>query len=417
MKAYRHNYHVEIIEPSTPWKNNARMLSTKNRHDVPLQKVKQLLEDYDKLSDHTMLLEQCRKEVDNMKSTSPPRPKPGAFLANFEEILARDDWSIPDIAFQEAEKPKPPTTSFFADFEKKDNMNTSPVLFTLEENNTLTETEKTFKKQSSKLPVAKKAHVDLKTPSHEEISFERIEESKSLLQSMFPKISEEIILDFLIKYENDVDTVTNILLDSVDLNDDSPSENAEMKPQPPPPPIESKKGNQIEANSPVRTRKVKSLQEICLEVMDRLERSLEEHFYQKAESLPSSEKQSPNTDFSTKHSINRNKNKTNNNNNNNNSKNDKRSRGTGKKNPNATNDRKNASKAQNKVKLVDYDEVDDDRSSVTKASTQDSFSVADDANENDDEPILDLSLNKNIIMSLIELFGDKSDLQYLKGKN
>ncbi len=395
---------MEIIEPNTPWRNNATILSQKNLHKVPRDKIKKLLEDFDRLSDYKMLLEQCRKEVSDAKSSSPPRPKPGGFLSNYNEIYAKNDWAMPDCAFLEEEKPKQPkqpTTSFFADIEKKE-IAKPPVVFTLEENTTL---------QPSKFVEIQASFTSHRSESNDEISFERIEESKLLLQSMFPKISDQIILEFLITYKNDVDTVTNILLDSVDLSDESQShrhsEDTGIKPQPPPPPTSSSQTEQKKsAPTTTTTRCVKTLQEFYSEVMGELERSLEEHYNQNNESLSEVKQNSPESPQSlspksSKHSKNKNSGISN----------DKQSRGTGKKHS------PEAAAASNKSKLVDYDDFDDDRSSESKTSALDSISVmTEDIDDESDEPILDLILNKSMLMSLIELFGDKSDLQYLKGK-
>lgn len=72
-------------------------------------------------------------------------------------------------------------------------------------------------------------------------------EAKELLNQMFPNVDDEILVDFLIKYDNNVARVTDILLDSICFE-------------------EIRK----ESDKPKR-RQVKSLKTLCNEVMERLE--------------------------------------------------------------------------------------------------------------------------------------------------
>ena len=83
---------------------------------------------------------------------------------------------------------------------------------------------------------------------------------------MFPDVDEEILVDLLITYQNDVDTVTNILLDSVNLNDFA---KASIK-------------NIEEKKSIAKT--IDTLKNLCTKALDKLEIELEKH-YEKKESI------------------------------------------------------------------------------------------------------------------------------------
>jgi dihydroneopterin aldolase len=76
-------------------------------------------------------------------------------------------------------------------------------------------------------------------------------EAKELLNQMFPNVDDEILVDFLIKYDNNVARVTDILLDSICFE-------------------EIKK----ESDKP-KPKRVKSLKTLCNEIMEKLELQFE----------------------------------------------------------------------------------------------------------------------------------------------
>lgn len=45
--AIQYDYHIELMEPATPWKFNASKLSQKNTHGVPLNKIEKMRDDYE----------------------------------------------------------------------------------------------------------------------------------------------------------------------------------------------------------------------------------------------------------------------------------------------------------------------------------------------------------------------------------
>lgn len=73
---------------------------------------------------------------------------------------------------------------------------------------------------------------------------------------MFPHVKEEIIVDFLLKYNNDVNIVTEILLDSVSFAEETKREEPKTREK--------------------KISVIKSLQMLCIEAMEKLEARLEE---------------------------------------------------------------------------------------------------------------------------------------------
>jgi predicted kinase len=56
--AVQYGYSIHIVEPTTPWKSNARLLAQKNSHGVPLDKIKSMLSRYDRGITPEILLRQ-----------------------------------------------------------------------------------------------------------------------------------------------------------------------------------------------------------------------------------------------------------------------------------------------------------------------------------------------------------------------
>lgn len=55
-------YYLEVLEPVTHWRFNARSLASRNTHGVPEQKIKAMLAKYEKLKDTAELYKQCKLE-------------------------------------------------------------------------------------------------------------------------------------------------------------------------------------------------------------------------------------------------------------------------------------------------------------------------------------------------------------------
>jgi len=85
-----------------------------------------------------------------------------------------------------------------------------------------------------------------------------IEESVALLKGMFPAVGEDILGDFLHKYSNDVAMVTNILLDSLSLDERETA---------------GSEGDSADGSGgylrPVKEAEFSSLQDLCLNQISR----------------------------------------------------------------------------------------------------------------------------------------------------
>merc|ERR1719481_2457609 len=72
--AVNNGYKVHIMEPDTPWKFNPRVLAHKNSHGVPLFKIRQMFERYQRHLNLDTLLDQwnlvAKPEI--IKEPSPP---------------------------------------------------------------------------------------------------------------------------------------------------------------------------------------------------------------------------------------------------------------------------------------------------------------------------------------------------------
>ena len=63
---YRNNYSVELIEPNTPWRDDVRILSQKNTHREPREKIRDMLEKQRVVIDIGMVIESCRRKMNNI---------------------------------------------------------------------------------------------------------------------------------------------------------------------------------------------------------------------------------------------------------------------------------------------------------------------------------------------------------------
>lgn len=252
-----YGYHIHVMEPNTPWKYKAKHLSDKNVHGVPLEKIKRCLDDFEKNVNLESLINECENELNkkNMLKKVSPTPKPskpkpsGAFITNINDYLVNSDWSM---------------------YNTENNSDSSPIssnsfkisngfdsLFSLSKENlsASNSTKDDFNETSNK-----------RIDSDEFSNQTEIDQSKELLKQMFPKVNEEILIDFLVRYQNDVDSVTNILLDSVDLNDSLSNELTEAN-------------QTYQPNDANReTRQVESLKGLCIKEVNKLERILEKHY-------------------------------------------------------------------------------------------------------------------------------------------
>uniref|UniRef100_A0A1I8JUQ3 Smr domain-containing protein n=1 Tax=Anopheles funestus TaxID=62324 RepID=A0A1I8JUQ3_ANOFN len=60
--AAAHGYFLEVLEPTTHWRNNSRSLAIRNTHGVPEPKIKNMLQKYEKLTNVQELYRMCKLE-------------------------------------------------------------------------------------------------------------------------------------------------------------------------------------------------------------------------------------------------------------------------------------------------------------------------------------------------------------------
>lgn len=364
-KALKYNYHVELVEPNTPWKYKPNILSMKNLHGVSMAKIKKCLEDFDQNINVQALLEECRREgVSSTVTLNPAKPvanqarvKPSGLLGNFADKV---DWHIPE-SDQDMSKPA-------------EGVKSAPVQ---SQKNILS-----FKPQAipttASAPQLYHPETELKT---------EIDHSVEMLESMFPHVKKEILVDLLLKYHNDISLVTDVILNSVILDDvvDDDKKISET--------VEEKPATVVNTN-PVH--QAKSLQQLCTETLNRLDSQL--------------------ADIETVHSL------------------DKTSSSESPtyNNSNITN-KKNASKFHKNQSANDLIEQRTKFSTVRKNHSENEMKTikrtlscesdnrqsitppADTSQELDEEPLFNLKVDTHFIRSLIRIFGDESEENYLQG--
>ena len=243
------------MEPETPWRYKAKTLHEKSLHGLDLAKIKKALDDFEKNVNLEKLIIECKTESDsknkNTSSTSKPKPKPSGLLGDFNDYFSTNlDWSqinephnTLEITCTETE-----TTSDSNETASgpKSNQDSSGTL--------LKKCENVSKKES--LLNQNEIYEDsmTKTFSSQTQNCEyEFDESRDLLKSMFPDVEEEVIVDLLMIYENDIDTVTNVLLDSVNFNEHKSAPTANVQ-------------------------SVESLKNLCINALEKLEIELEKHY-------------------------------------------------------------------------------------------------------------------------------------------
>lgn len=264
LKGVQYNYQIEIIEPKTPWRNNITLLSQKNRHNVEASIIKRTLTDFENVC-LPSLIEQCRQDISKDQSNK-KRLSPTGILDHIN--IDTNNWSSNGndlglssfLSNSSLEKKPSPTKDNDIKFYLNDTLaiskstditTTDSEYFDCKSK----DTESQFGSNKSEEDEFKSFSLN-ETESNEEINGQ-IMESLEILKSMFPTIDRDIIVDFLQKYENDLNTVTNILLDSVNFSDIEPIQESNQH------------------NEQIKMYQVKSLQEICLIEMEKLELAME----------------------------------------------------------------------------------------------------------------------------------------------
>lgn len=239
-------------------------MSQKNKHNVEVATIRRTLSDFEHVN-LPGLIEECQKEI-KKESLSTKRLSPTGILNNLN--LEQNNWSSNNfelgLSNDSTSSVQPsPTKNDGIKFYLNDYIAISKLT-------DITTTDSEYfdcrsKDTESQFGSNKSEDDDFKSFSLYEAEIldqnvkmsETTNESLEVLKTMFPSIEKEVIVDFLNKYENDLNTVTNILLDSMNF-------------------LEMEKSNGQKKNlasSPLY--KVKSLQEICLNEMEKLELAME----------------------------------------------------------------------------------------------------------------------------------------------
>ena len=245
---FQNNYKVELMEPNTPWKYKASMLAAKNVHGVPLSKIKRSLVDFEQNIDVKALVGHANSSA---SQSAISKAKPGFFITNFNDYFAKNEWGNDEkstteennnlIDFDTASNSSQQSFNNINNFIWHDDSLTSTII----------QTEQGESGESSKLI-----------------------ESKNTLKAMFGNVSEEILMDFLVKYNNDLTLVTNILLDSLNLDEhlvetNNNNDNGDARE------LDCEKA--CEAMTLTQTEPVSSLKDLCIKEMDNLEKLFEQH--------------------------------------------------------------------------------------------------------------------------------------------
>ncbi|CAF1038573.1 unnamed protein product [Brachionus calyciflorus] len=292
--AVKHNYQIEIIEPSTPWKTNANMLFQKNIHKVEIHTIRRTISDYENV-DLPKLINECQNEIKKEEDSKKPRA-PSGILSNFDDIVKTNDWSTTNESNLKLSSAFV-SSSLILDKRLTDIQQNKPSFYLNESIACSKSTDITTTTDSEYFDCKSKDESLMnglnKSEEEEDDEFksfslyesssnssdaltEELKDSLNILKSMFPDIQDDIIIDFLIKYENDVNMVTNILLDS--FNFSSTLSEPEKAPD-----LCKKKINQKEIVEDKKEAlvvgrnffQVKSLQELCRIEMEKLEMAME----------------------------------------------------------------------------------------------------------------------------------------------
>jgi hypothetical protein len=87
--AFEHDYDIRLVEPNTKWKFNANELAKRNKHNVPLAKIKMLINDYEHNIDLQKILNQFKSETEKFEKMRSNMLKPsGLLLENNSNLKA-----------------------------------------------------------------------------------------------------------------------------------------------------------------------------------------------------------------------------------------------------------------------------------------------------------------------------------------
>jgi hypothetical protein len=251
-------YQVKLVEPNTLWKNKINELAKRNKHEVPYEKLKQMKIDYESNIDLNKLINSF-KTIQPMTTTPSPIPTPTTppkanktfkssgllFGTNesFESFLEKNgsEWCMFDTSSTTtlSMNLSKSTTSLIIHQQKIDYSTKEVQTEVVEE-----EEEKESLSNNFKYLLTKPRDIQVKSRNsssdggsdvsskilkydrscdtldlNESLFDSKIEESIQILNELFGRNYEKSYLaDLLMKYDNDLNIVANLLTENIELN-------------------------------------------------------------------------------------------------------------------------------------------------------------------------------------------------------
>jgi len=232
--AFRYKYTVELVEPDTPWRENAKILAKKNSHGVPLSKIHKMLEKLKTPIQFETLVDDCRRKMfghrevavntknkptaDALVSRVDPQPRAESSQNNVNDNEDRNSikWEISpweqDLTLGAA-KVTPETSEIFI------STRDVAVQASLLDTSLTTLTAKNRSINSGVTPkLEKKRHgkftLDKGCCTEEIVEDLATRKALSILKSYFPSMEVKDLADFLEKCNCDLSWTVNLLLDS-----------------------------------------------------------------------------------------------------------------------------------------------------------------------------------------------------------
>jgi len=245
-------YQVKLVEPNTLWKNKINELAKRNKHEVPYEKLKQMKIDYESNIDLNKLINSF-KTIQPIITTTPKTPpkanktfKSSGLLfgtnENFESFLEKNgsEWCMFDTSS---------TTTLSMSSSKSITsliINQQKIDYSTKEVQTevVEEEEEESLSNNFKYLLTKPRDIQVKSRNSssdggsdvsskilkydrscdtldlkESLFDSKIEESIQMLNELFGRNYEKFYLaDLLMKYDNDLNIVANLLTENIELN-------------------------------------------------------------------------------------------------------------------------------------------------------------------------------------------------------
>ena len=249
-------YEIKLVEPNTSWKNKIGELAKRNKHEVPYEKLRQMKLDFESNIDLNRLISlHGTAKTTNSGETLPQSIAPVTIKAklaygnkfkssgllfgsneNFESFLQKNgsEWCM----LEEGSKSSPVSTSSMSssismmcfsnqtvEYSNKEvQTNTDDCLMDRFLNTRPREIQgKIRSKSNESVQNSKVLKYDRSCDTldlNDSLFDLKIEESVQTLNELFGKNYEKpYLVDLLMKYDNDLNTVANLLTENIELNE------------------------------------------------------------------------------------------------------------------------------------------------------------------------------------------------------